>query len=48
MQVVKGPSLIFLTLLAGCTEPSSGLSRVTGPVSDPIVKTQLVEMQMKF
>ncbi|MEO2013365.1 MAG: thermonuclease family protein [Fuerstiella sp.] len=38
MQVAKNLPFIFLTLLAGCTEPSTGTSRVTAP--DPIVETQ--------
>ena len=45
MQVVNNLPLISLTLLAGCTEQLPGTTRVTGPVPDPIVETQLVETQ---
>ncbi len=38
MQVVNHLPLIFLTLLAGCTEQLPGISRVADPV--PIVETQ--------
>ena len=40
MQVVKTLPLIFLTLLAGCTEHSPGTTRVAGTDRDPIVETQ--------
>jgi hypothetical protein len=43
MQSVKKLPLIFLTLLAGCTEQPPGLPRVAD--RDPIVETQLVEIQ---
>jgi endonuclease YncB( thermonuclease family) len=45
MQVVKNLSVAFLMLLTGCTDQLPGTTRVTGPVSDPIVETQLVETQ---
>lgn len=38
MQTMKAVPFIFLTLLAGCTEQPSELSRVAAP--DPIVETQ--------
>lgn len=38
MQVVRTLPIMYLTLLAGCTEQPPGLPRVTAP--DPIVETQ--------
>jgi hypothetical protein len=43
MQVVRTLPIMYLTLLAGCTEQPPGLPRVTD--RDPIVETQLVESQ---
>ena len=45
MHVVKNLPLIFLMLLAGCTDQLPDTTRVAGPVPDPIVETQLVETQ---
>ena len=45
MQPVKNLPIIFLAVLAGCTDQLPGTTRVTGPVPDPIVETQFVETQ---
>ena len=39
MHVVKNLPLIFLMLLAGCTDQLPDTTRVAGPVPDPIVET---------
>ncbi|MCP4508811.1 MAG: hypothetical protein GY826_20765 [Fuerstiella sp.] len=37
--------IVFLVVLTGCTEQLPGTTRVTGPIPDPIVETQLVDTQ---
>ncbi len=43
MQVVKNLPIVFLILLAGCAEQSTGTTRVTVP--DPVPEPQLVDTQ---
>ncbi len=44
MQSVKKLPFIFLTLLAGCTEQSSDIPRVAGPVDQPEIGNQLYKV----
>jgi len=45
MLVVRKLPIVFLVVLTGCTEQLPGTTRVTGPIPDPIVETQLVDTQ---
>ncbi len=44
MQSVKKLPFIFLTLLAGCTEQSSDIPRVAGPVDQSEIGNQLYKV----